>query len=65
MNNKKTSRKFLGKTEGFTDKQEKRFEQAHLRGYLSGHPLFQYGFKDGINGRVPAYHEVKQEIINL
>ena len=40
---KDKKRVFLGKISGFADKQERAFEQAHLKAYLAGHRLFQFG----------------------
>ena len=48
-------KKFLGKTENFKDKSERRFEQAHLKAYLAGHRQFPYGSIDG----KPFIHPVK------
>lgn len=34
------TRKFLGKTEGFTSKEEQRLEEKHLKAYLKGQTHF-------------------------
>lgn len=60
------SRRFLGKTDNFKDKQERNFELKHLRAYLKGQTHF-------INGRlklqtgeiVPSFHSVKQEYFQI
>lgn len=62
---KYTERRFLGKTEGFKNKAEERFEQKHLAAYLKGHERFRYGFSRNKNsmGRGDViWHDVKQEI---
>ncbi len=53
----KSSRSFGGKTENFTDKRERAFEQKHLKAYLKGWERFRYGFD--INGS-PKWHTVKE-----
>ena len=54
-------RNFGGKTEGFESKQEKHFEQRHLKAYLKGHKKFKFGFKTLKGGvRVPKTHDVKE-----
>ena len=63
---KRLSRRFLGKTEGFKDKQERNFETTHLRAYLKGSTKFRFGFfslelPGGSVQRLPKYHDVKQE----
>ena len=56
----KVKRTFGGKTDNFTDKQEKAFEKAHLKAYLAGKEYFYYGFiTNGIGNRERARHEVK------
>lgn len=63
---KYTERRFLGKTEGFKDKAEERFEQKHLEAYLKGRPSFYHGFsanKNSIGRGTPLLHHVKQEVI--
>lgn len=48
-----TTKKFTGKTEGFTDNRERHFYQRMLRAYLKGHTHFNFGFslqKDGKTG---------------
>lgn len=57
----KRTRKFLGKTEGFENKEEKSFEKAHLKAYLKGHKTFQQGFELDAKG-VPITHRVQQEV---
>lgn len=56
MRNSKLSRKFGGKTEGFVDNQEKKFESAHLKAYLRGDTRFTFGRDDN---NKPVYHDVK------
>ncbi len=34
------TRKFLGKTEDFNDKEEQKFEKKHLKAYLKGQQIF-------------------------
>lgn len=52
------SRKFTGKLSGFDDKQERRYQQKHLKAYLKGHQLFQIGID---NAGFPVYNAVKQQ----
>ena len=65
---------FGGKTKDFIDskdengvvtqtwKQERAFEQKHLKAYLQGREYFRHGFiKDETNGRTqPQWHVVKR-----
>jgi len=52
---KKETRKFLGKTEGFKDRDEQSFYKRMLDAYLKGHTQFSFG------GRKPkVYYEVLQ-----
>lgn len=37
------TRKFLGKTEGFKDKEERSFNQRMLKAYLKGYKYFHFG----------------------
>ena len=61
---KQFTRTFDGKTDGFTDKSERSFEQKHLKAYLKGNETFQYGFKiNSFGQRVPSIHKVKQTLI--
>lgn len=63
---KYTERRFLGKTEGFKNKAEERFEQKHLAAYLKGNERFKHGFsrnKNSIGRGEPLWHDVKQEVI--
>jgi hypothetical protein len=53
-----TERKFYGKLDNFTSKEEKNKEKNHLNAYLHGRTFYQYGFETTISGRVPAYHPV-------
>jgi len=39
-------RQFGGKINGFADKHERAFENAHLKAYLKGHKVFNFGFTD-------------------
>lgn len=59
-------RKFLGKTEGFKDKQEAHFYQRMLKAYLKGKEFFTFGFewvkRDSIMVREPAMFKVAQEL---
>lgn len=59
---KKSVRTFGGKIDGFTDKQERAFEKAHLRAYLRGDKMFYFGFIDHpVTGqRVHMRYEVKE-----
>ena len=58
------SRLFLGKIDGFIDRGERLFEQAHLKAYLRGNQFFYYGFHVTQFGQgKPMLHEVKQEYI--
>lgn len=61
-NGKYLSRRFLGKTSEFKDKQERIFNNKMLKGYTKGQTHFISGSSVDINGkRSPSYHEVKQE----
>ena len=63
---KYTERRFLGKTEGFKNKAEERFEQKHLNAYLKGRERFRHGFsknKNILGIGTPIWHTVKQEVI--
>lgn len=53
----KLERSFGGKTEGFKNKEEQRFEQKHLKAYLRGDKIFKHGYLP--NGD-PAFHTVKE-----
>lgn len=57
---KKETRKFLGKTENFESKEEKRFNQRMLNAYLKGHKFFNYGFKKIGAKLMPVEHLVLQ-----
>lgn len=70
------TRKFLGKTEGFTSKQEQELERRHLKAYLKGNThFFAKVLADVIDPENPtgptvkrwvkSHLEVKQEIIKL
>jgi hypothetical protein len=56
------ARSFGGKINNFTDKQERAFEKAHLKAYLRGDKMFNFGFIDHpVTGqRIPAMHAVKE-----
>jgi len=41
--NRQTGRRFLGKTDGFESKEERRYYQRMLRAYLKGQDYFAYG----------------------
>lgn len=58
---KKRSRRFLGKIDGFIDRQEKAFEQKHLKAYLKGQTKFIIGYRQGM----AVYSDVKQELIEV
>lgn len=66
MKKETQTRQFLGvvgnKAQDFVSKQEMAFQKAHLKAYLKGKDLFQYGFIDGINGREPAMYKVQQKL---
>jgi hypothetical protein len=55
---------FGGKITDFISKEEKNFEQKHLKAYLKGKKYFRHGFKtlSESGHRVPAWFETK--IIN-
>lgn len=67
MNIKPQLRKFLGKTENFKDKKERRFNQKMLKAYLKGAEFFKDGLKPNPKGAhlpwVPNMVEVKQEYL--
>lgn len=53
----KLERSFGGKTEGFKNKEEQRFEQKHLKAYLRGDKFFKFGYdKNGY----PIFHKVNE-----
>lgn len=56
----KLKRSFGGKTSGFSNKQEKSFERAHLSAYLKGHKNFNHGFSGIYPNNLPNTHEVKE-----
>ncbi|MCP3682117.1 MAG: hypothetical protein GY861_05440 [bacterium] len=57
-----TTKRFLGKTDGFIDKRERAFEKAHLKAYLKGRASFNFGFAPNVLGQIlPANHKVKQQ----
>lgn len=45
MTTKPKRRSFGGKTDNFESKEEKAFEKAHLKAYLSGKVNFDYGYE--------------------
>lgn len=57
---KPQQRKFLGKTENFENKDEKRFFQRMLKAYLAGRKTFNYGFETVMGQRQPVEHMVLQ-----
>lgn len=70
MNNKKVTRRFLGKLVGYneyTSKLERDFEKAHLKAYIRGAKFFRFRFRDQVLGdivtRVPAIYETQFQII--
>lgn len=62
-----TTRKFLGKTEGFKDNQERHFYQRMLKAHLKGKQYFHFGFSNQFNPITkvweygPTRYEVLQE----
>ena len=64
---KNFNRKFYGKLDGFTSKEEQRREQKHLRAYLKGRTSYIYGYREmthpvtGTVGRVPNVFPVLTE----
>lgn len=62
-----TTRKFLGKTEGFKDNRERHFYQRMLKAYLKGKQYFIFGFSNKqdphtkIWSVTPDWHEVQQQ----
>ncbi len=67
MKKERLTRRFLGKTEGFENKQERNFEKTHLRAYLNGNTRFRFGFYtfEPTGQRLPKYYDVKQEYFNI
>lgn len=57
LNNQGKKRSFGGKIDNFIDRNERAFEQKHLKTYLKGHKRFQIGKYP--NGE-PMYSEVKE-----
>lgn len=64
-------RQFLGKIKDFIDKDEQKFENAHLRAYLKGYEKFTYGFEQvpnpitGLMETRPKWHDVQQSLSSL
>lgn len=58
----KYNRQFLGKLTGFSSPEEKNYEQRHLKAYIKGQQLFNYGFEGVGRNRRPKYHLVKQTL---
>lgn len=58
----KGRRSFGGKTDNFSDKQERAFEKAHLRAYLRGDKIFYLCFiTHPVTGqRIRSEHQVKE-----
>lgn len=56
-------REFLGKTEGFKDVQEQRWEQKHLKAYLKGYERFTFGYEGQGLDRHPVWHRVDQKLL--
>jgi len=66
MSNNKQRRLFLGKTEGFKDKQERSYYQKMLKAYLKGHEYFRYGTKvTNIGQVVPNMVSVQQKYLSI
>lgn len=57
------TRHFGGKIKDFVDKQERAFEKKHLRAYLRGDKLFQYGYREGRLVGEPAIFVVKEVLV--
>jgi hypothetical protein len=55
---KPVTRTFGGKTDNFTDNQERHFYQRMLRAYLKGWEVFYFGFIMTPIGKRPAEHKV-------
>lgn len=60
MLHKTEPRKFLGKTEGFTDKTERHFYQRMLKAYHAGHQFFHFGYETIMGQRQRKSHLVLQ-----
>lgn len=63
----KTKRKFLGKTSGFKDNQERHFYQRMLKAYLRGDKIFQFGKSMKLNSigfmeLLPDWFTVQMEV---
>lgn len=57
--NKNPAKKFLGKTDNFSDNNERHFFQRMLKAYLKGQEFFHFGFyTNKIGERLPRPHEV-------
>lgn len=55
----KKTRAFGGKTDNFESKEERRFEQKHLKAYLKGNRLFRHGYiKNTIGFKEPMFFKV-------
>lgn len=55
-------RKFYGKLNNFTSKQERNREDNHLSAYLNGKTFYQHGFITLENGlRIPRFYPVLTE----
>lgn len=52
-------RKFLGKTEGFTDRAEQQHEKRHLKAYLKGDKEFRHGFN---KSKEPLWFPVLEQL---
>lgn len=66
MRKTKYTRKFLGKTENFTDSVERHFYQRMLKAYLKGHTHFFFGFHNTqIATRERTRYEVAQKLIPI
>jgi len=63
----KVIRKFLGKTSGFKDNQERHFYQRMLKAYLRGDKIFQFGKSYKLNSLgfselLPDWYDVQMSI---
>ena len=61
----KTEIYFGGKTKDFTSKEEKAFEQKHLKAFLRGDVFFRYGYEKDEHGKTiypltPKWFKVKR-----
>lgn len=59
--NKDKKRTFGGKIENFINKEERNFENKHLKAYLKGHEKFRFGFD--LKSKEPLWYRVKEIFI--